>query len=288
MKSVQRILVYIDNADHAGFLVEKALRLKHYADALLYFVQPIDDVLEDAQMPCSDEEREQIIRQLEGIKFVHCVEPHAVDENWVEWPERSCKDIISTAHRLACDLIVKDAFVEKRLDNIVHSAHDWGLLRHADVSVMMIKSKPWVEGSNIVAAIDVFDSYKHALNVHVLRYAGSLAELLGGQLHVVNAVPPLRGAVLEHATVAAYERLVHEVEAQRHDVIQRLLSESEACCAQIHVVEGVPGDAVNELVNTLEAECLVIGKVRRSVQNFLGTTAEQLLHVVNSDVVFVV
>ncbi len=275
MKSVQRILVYIDEAEHARFLVEKALRLKHYADALLYFVQPIDDVLEDAQMPCSDEEREQIIRQLEGIKFVHR-------------PERTWEDIISTAHRLACDLIVKDAFVEKRHTQIVHTAHDWDLLRHADVSVMMIKPKPWVEGSNIVAAIDVFDSYKHALNVHVLRYAGSLAELLGGQMHVVNAVPPLRGVVLEHATVAAYERRVHEVEAQRHDVIQRLLSESEACCAEIHVVEGVPGDAVNELVNTLEAECLVIGKVSRSVQNFMDTTAELLLHVVSSDVVFVV
>ena len=275
MKSLQRILVYIDKAEHARFLVEKALRLKHYADALLYFVQPIDDVLEDAQMPCSDEEREEIIRQLEGIKFVHRA-------------ERTWEDIISTAHRLACDLIVKDAFVEKRLNKIVHTAHDWDLLCHADVSVMMIKPKPWVEGSNIVAAIDVFDSYKHALNVHVLRYAGSLAELLGGQMHVVNAVPPLRGVVLEHATVAAYERLVHEVEAQRHDVIQRLLSESEACCAEIHVVEGVPGDAVNELVNTLEAECLVIGKVSRRVQNFMDTTAELLLHVVSSDVVFVV
>ncbi len=267
--------------------MEKVLRLKDYADAHLYIVQFVDDGLEDAQMRISDEERDQVLGQLKEISFAHCDEPCAIFENWVEWPKCTWEGVINTAQQHACDLIVKDAIVEKRLNEIVHTPHDWNLLHHADVTVMMIKPKAWIEGSNIVAAIDVFDSYKHALNVHVLRYAGSLAELLGGKLHVANALPSLRDAVLEHSTVAAYETLVHEVEGQRHDLIQRLLDESEVRCAEIHVVEGDPRDAVYELVNTLEAECLVIGKVQPHVENFMGTTAEHLLHVANSDVVFV-
>lgn len=292
MKGLQKILVSIDTGEHAGFVVEKALKLRDYADADLIFVQPLyDEVLEDVQMHFSDEERDQIIRLLveaEEIKFEHLVGSVAADGNWqstVEWRKRRWEGIIETAQRYGCDLIIKDAFVETSLNVVVHTPHDWNLLRHSAIPLMMIKPQPWVERSNIVAAIDVADTRKHEINNHVLRYASSLAELLGGKLHVANALPSLKENVMERASFRAYEKMKLEVEASRYDYMQRLVKENGVNCEAIHIVGGIASIAINDLVEELHAEFLVIGKIRPGVASFLGTTAELLLHSVNSDVV---
>ena len=67
--------------------------------------------------------------------------------------------------------------------------------------------------------------------------------------------------------------------------MQQLVEESGAECEEIHVVIGVPYLAISELVDRLEAEFTVIGKVRPAVADFMGTTAELLLHSVNSDMI---
>ena len=86
MKSIQRILACIDKVEHTGFLVEKVLRLKDYAEAHVYFVQFVDDGLEDAQVCISDDERKQALGQLKEISFELCDEAHAIDENWASSP----------------------------------------------------------------------------------------------------------------------------------------------------------------------------------------------------------
>jgi universal stress protein E len=292
MKNLQRILVSIDSAEHARFLVEKALRLRDYATAELVFIQPIyDELAEDAHMHFTIEEHDRIIQlllEVEELKFDHFISSVAFDNNWrstVKWCKRPWQGILETASRYECDLIIKDAFIETRLNKIIHTPHDWNLLRSSDRPVMMIKPKPWVDNSNVVAAIDVFDSRKHELNVKVLQYAASITELLRGKLHVANALPSLRSTVLERSSLDTYKKLTLEVEACRYAYMQQLVDESGTDCEEIHVVIGVPYQAISDLVDRLEAEFIVIGKVRPAVADFMGTTAELLLHSVNSDMI---
>ncbi len=292
MKTLQRILVSIDTTEHARFLVEKALSLRDYATAELIFVQPIyDEMVEDARLHFSSEEHDRIIQLLveaEELKFKHFVGSVAADDNWrstVEWCKRPWEGILETANRYECDLIIKDAYVEARLDEIIHTPHDWNLLRYSDRPLMMIKPKPWIENSNIIAAIDVFDSRKHELNIHVLRYAASLTDLLGGKLHVVNALPSFRSGMLELSGQETYKKMTQDVSKHRYDYMHRLVQESDMECEEFHVVSGVPNEAIRDLVDRLQAEFIVVGKVRPGVVDFMGTTAELLLHSVNSDMV---
>ena len=294
MKNLKRIMVSIDAIEHAGFLVEKALKLRNYTTAKMVFIQPIyDEMVEDVHLNFSSEEHDRIVQLLtdaESLKFKQLIKSVAGDEDWqsmAKWCKRSWEGILDTARRLDCDLIIKDAFIETRLNEIVHTPHDWNLLRYANLPVMMIKPKPWVENSNIVAAIDIFDPQKHKLNIHVLQYAGSLTEILGGELHVVNALPCLRNAVLEAHGIDAYLKMTKEVEAARNEYLKRLVEESRQECEELHVVVGVQSEAISRLVDSLDAECIIIGKVKPSVVDFMGTTAEQLLHCMNCDVVSV-
>jgi nucleotide-binding universal stress UspA family protein len=292
MKTIERMLVAIEDEDHGEFVIEKAFALRDHANATPTFARiHYDHVIDDPVLGFSPEEHDRVVRletQAEQIKFQHFVSMYARDGNWraeVVWSKQPWRGIIDLAHRGDCRLIVKDAYVERRLLQVIHTAHDWNLLRYADMPVMMIKPVQWVAHAVVLAAIDVVDPNIDALNQRILRYANDLTEMLGGTLYVANALPLSRRLVMEQHRGEDYERFIADICAQRLGQIERLLTETHISGARVQIVEGTPHTAIAEVTKELKAELLVIGKSRLDVAEYLGTTSERLLHSVNSDVV---
>lgn len=290
MHAPERILAAIESDNHGATVVDKAVRLGDRADAQLVFARRhFDTVIDEPEIlltawkpPASAPARVPHRSSVEG----------PLDPAWDstrEWSSRICQRLLELAQERQCDLIIKDAFVRHgNARELIHTAHDWNLLHHADVPVMMLKPRRWASGKGaaVVAALDVFDSGKRELNADIVSYAHELTELVDGRLHLVNALPLSSGAALEYG-VTDLEQWRDEFRRGRLREMQRLTEESHAAVRSMQVVTGVPWKAVARVVAQLDAEFLVIGQVRPGAQAYLGTTSELLLHAVGSDVVSV-
>lgn len=243
-----RILATIESQDHSGYVVEKVTRLRDRSHA--------------------------------DLLFARSAQPS--------------QGLIDLARQRRCDLIVKDAW-EPSADpgaaavagqELPPALHDWDLLHHAQVPVMMLKPEPWAPGRAVVAAVDVFDSDKQHLNRHIVEEAQALADLLLAPLHLINVVPVSESLAWEYG-VADYRAWVDAMLAQRRALLERLAEETRAEVTAVHALPGIPWQVVSELIDQVGAECLVIGRVKASVHWYLDTTSERLLHGVHSDVVSV-
>jgi len=292
MRYIERMLVVIEAEAHGAFVIDKALALRDHAQASVTFAKiHYDHVVDDAALGLSADERERLVTlevQAEQIKFERSIARHARDRDWcaeVVWGKQSWRSILDLAERGDCDLIVKDAYVERHLDRVVHTAHDWNLLRYAELPVLMVKPEQWVANAIVLAALDVAQRGNDELNKRILRYAADLTALLNGTLYVINALPVSRRVVMEQHRGEDYERFIGDASARRLAIMERLLDETRIRDARVQVAEGTPHAAIIETVATLGVELLVIGKSQPDVDEYLGTTSERLLHGVNCDVI---
>ena len=203
------------------------------------------------------------------------------------WHKDHWHGVIDAAKDCEADLIIKAANVEEGFGAIVHTPQDWNLLRHSEIPVMLVKPTAWVADPVILAAVDPLNESQEVLNKKVLEEADHLTKILGGELHVVTAYPfaePWMGPV----TVALdFEKVKQEVEDAIKLKIKSLTEGTDVDIKYVIIEEGKPAMVIKQLIESTNAEMLVLGTVARSgVKGFvLGNTAETIIHYTNCDAV---
>ncbi len=292
MKDRRHILVHIETPENGALVIAKALRLRDFAGAELTFVHThYDHVVDDSELSFSEAERDEVVRlelEAEELKFRRFVASHAADRNWqthVVWARRAWQGVLEAGEERGADLIVKDAHARPAPGlRVLHTGHDWHLLGRARVPVMMLKPEPWPQAANVLAAIDVFDPRNTAQNLRILHFARDLAQMLGGTLHIANALPLSHRIVAEQRSRQEYDALCAEITAQRRVRLLEMLDDDLRRQAGVHVVTGTPHRVIADLAHRLECDVLVMGKSVPGGGDYLGTIAEQLLHGVDCDV----
>ena len=155
----------------------------------------------------------------------------------------------------------------------------------------MVVPDEWSESMNLLVAIDAYDDEHQALNRYLLSTAHSLTRALKGHLHLVSAYPSFHPYSEKLGNAYGYEALKSALENGLTDRVQELLAAVEINTEElnIHIREGIPQVAIEEVADEISADIALIGTAARSGVTgfFLGNTAENILQYCESDVLTV-
>ena len=209
----------------------------------------------------------------------------------VEWSDNRYEAITRYTINRQIDLVVKATRKHDDFASVLFTPTDWHLLRKCPTPVLLVKAHAWPEHGNIVAAVNVgTEDKEHAqLNDKLTGIAKDYAELLSGQVHLVNAYPsaPLNIAIeIPDFNPETYHNAVRNHHVQEMENHSAKFGIGVANC---HVVEGLPDIAIPKVTEQLDAELVVIGTVGRTGLSaaFLGNTAEHVIDNLNCDVLAV-
>lgn len=162
---------------------------------------------------------------------------------------------------------------------------DWHLARMTKVPLMFLTEQPLVHGRSVLMALDLdtLKPEKLALNQKVLQHARQLAEVNGGELHLVFIVRVPR--LLRDLEIINTQELVKEA-YQRHQIA---LNEIGLPKDHVHFICGDPAICIYQLACLLKSQYVVLGANQRQgiAGLVLGNTAEQILQRIRSDVLVI-
>ena len=206
----------------------------------------------------------------------------------VMWNARLWEGIAHAAESCGAELIVKPSDGDATL-GALRTPDDWNLLRHSEVPVLLTQPRRWHTPPTIVVALDIYDLDHEALNDRILAVARDFAAQCNGELHLASVFPALSVWLDEVTTVQSYHKLRKDIEEEIFDGLATLAAEQNIADATSHAMEGLAPDAMKRLINSLDADVLVIGtKARKGIAGaLLGNTAEKLLHEVGCDILTV-
>jgi nucleotide-binding universal stress UspA family protein len=210
------------------------------------------------------------------------------------------KEVLRSGH----DLLVKVA--EPDRGNVFGST-DMRLLRNCPCPVLLLHPGEQERAfRQILVAVDppptpdVTDELhlreevrpeEHALNVKLMQLATGLAELEGGEIHVVHGwsapgedLLRVEGRV-PHSEVDAY---VASLRDEHRQAVERLLAQCPpgAVPRHVHLIRGQPADVLSEFAKAHDVQLIVMGTVvRTGIPGLLiGNTAETVFHQVECSV----
>lgn len=210
------------------------------------------------------------------------------------------KEVIRSGH----DLLVKVAEPDQ---GSLFGSSDMRLLRNCPCPVLLLHpGKQERAFKRILVAVDpppepdVTDELRlreeirpeeHALNVELMQLATGLAELEGGEIHVVHAwSAPGEDLLRVEGRVAHTEVDVYVAslcDEHRH-AVERLLTQCPhgSTKRHVHMIKGQPADVISEVAKTHDVDLIVMGTViRTGIPGLLiGNTAETVLHQVQCSV----
>ena len=154
------------------------------------------------------------------------------------------------------------------------------LMRDCPCAIWVARPCPGDRYKRVLAAIDPYptDPEKDSLNRKILELAVSVAELEGGQLHVVHAWRLLRASVGEAPEAwKGWERTAR-IELKRR-LGEFVAAHSLGSNPQVHLVVGRPSLAITQIAHEKQIDLLVMGTVcRTGIRGFfMGNTAEGVL-----------
>ncbi|MEO1064512.1 MAG: universal stress protein [Actinomycetota bacterium] len=150
------------------------------------------------------------------------------------------------------------------------------------------------DGRRVLAAIDPEPEVAD-MNELVLGLAAALARWLELELHIVHCwelygESMMRQSAFLHVDESEIDEMRHEVEDEERAAVEALVEEVVGPDrAQVHIVEGPPGQMIPALIDELGIDRLVMGTVARAGVPGLvmGNTAEQVLDAVECSVLAV-
>ena len=137
----------------------------------------------------------------------------------------------------------------------------------------------------IVVGTDGSDTAKRAVDE-----ATRLVEAMGGQLHIVAAYEPLRGAKIVGAPEGAQKVWEVRPDAEVQGVIQEAEAEARMknVAVETHTVTGDPADALLEIAERQNADLIVVGnRGMHGVSRVLGSVPNKVSHRASCNVLIV-
>jgi universal stress protein E len=211
-----------------------------------------------------------------------------------DWDFPAHEAIVRHARRRKCDLIVAECHQGRRTMPWLLRLTDWELLRTSPVPVLLVKSGAVWEDMNILAAIDPAHAFAKPakLDDRILSTAAMFSKALKASLHVMHAyVPVPAGSVpgLGGASALAIQQIAQGSEAHAKEAFRKAVASYRLPENRLHLVQGIPVEAIAELSDELSPGLVVMGAVSRSGlrRALIGNTAERVLNALRCDVLVV-
>lgn len=219
------------------------------------------------------------------------------------WHTPRHEALLEHADKVGADWIIRVASRHGRLARILLSSTDWELIRQAHQLLWLVKSpETRLDKMRVLAAVDPTHPKDPALDRdrRVLDTSLAIADDLGAELHVFHAwTAPLTGPPVPASAVAADaaavpipsidEKTLETARKRHRQCLDGLLAEYDVPGERIHMTEGAPADAIENVIDAHDIDIVVAGAVSRSwLQRLLiGSTAEMLFDAIECDLVVV-
>jgi universal stress protein E len=291
MKDINNILAIVNHEDDGEIVLQKAMLLAENNGATIHVAKIVYEGFVDLSVHEVEQSQElkSFIMQAEESLVEDLIDPlrsgRVAIESCVVWHKYEYQGILDVAAECSADLIVKAT--DHPAKEIIRTPQDWNLLRHADIPVMLVKPFAWKENPVVVAAVDMQDTKHEEMSTRILHTANDLASIVKGQLKLINTFPSVEHWVGPITVVVDFDAVRKSV---RNEIEHSLRGLAERCGVKphsVHADEGTAHQAIESLVQSTEAEILVLGTSQRTGGKgiVLGNTSETILHHVNCDVV---
>lgn len=199
------------------------------------------------------------------------------------------ESVIEVAGKHGSDFVIKPMRQHTLFQTVVRTSTDWNLIRHCPFPLLLVSELDTTRGKPVLAAIDVRsgDDNHDTLNDVVLKQALSLAQVLDSDTHVTTAYNmPTPMAAVGSVDATPYPTS-SDIMKDHSEGVAEFLGDSSV--AEVHVEEGAPAFAINNVANRISAGVIVIGTVaRKGISGVLiGNTAEGVLESAKCDVLVV-
>lgn len=203
----------------------------------------------------------------------------------VQWVNDLSDGMLKETNSGKYDLLIKAANHHGILDSIFFTPHDWYLLRHAIIPVVIAKEHTWDEQSSIVVAVDFTSSEKQAMNVLLLREAQSLSTITKSPIHLVNSAPVVLPTVMLEVPNYAPELYAESILTEHKHRIVEFAHRHNIPEDHCHIAEGMPDDVIPKVCQKLNAKTVFIGSLGRAGVSaaLIGNTCEEIVDFLNAD-----
>ena len=299
METYQNILVVIDPTTDEQKALKRAIDLAASINAsgskvnVSAFLSIFDFSYEMTTILSSDERdvmRQSVIKDkelwLESI--IQDLNPKIEINSQVVWHNRPFEAIVERVIQDEYDLVIKGTHQHDKFKSVVFTPTDWHVLRKCPCPVLLVKEHEWPSNGNILAAVNVgSDEAEHqSLNAKITTGAKKLAQLIQGNVHLVNSYPgtPVNIAIeIPEFNSNEYNDTMlkhHEQAMVAH------ANEFDISVANTHVEEGLPETVIEQVALKIDAELVILGTVGRTGISaaLIGNTAEHVIDQLNCDV----
>ncbi|MFM2481179.1 universal stress protein UspE [Celerinatantimonas sp. YJH-8] len=208
-------------------------------------------------------------------------------ETKVLWNNRLYEAIINEAVEFGHDLIVKSTHSHPKLQSVIFTPTDWHLIRKSPIPLLLVKNRQWPDHGRVLAAVHLGaeDELHLKLNDDITCYSKDLANLINGELHVVNAYPPAPANIAIELPDFDPELYNQSVKEQHETLVKEYIDKYGLEDARVHLEEGLPDDAIIDTAFNLDAAVVVLGTCGRSGLSgaLIGNTAEHVIDQLDCD-----
>ncbi len=294
---VRRVLVASDTRETLLDALEKAATIEHYTGAAIEAALVIyDPIAEEPEGHFTRAETRRIVDKIKKTELADLEAQLAPFKKRIAdltasilFERDVAKAIATAAGAFNADLILKPLTRSARITDLLHAPADWRLMRDAPAPVLFTRHMPWPKSVRVLAALDASDARHEGLNREILRHAYLLAQVLGGEMHVVSSYPSLGQQMSEYQVAGDFDAIKRDMRARREAGITTLLDDLHVTAAGVHVVEGRPRHVISELATRIGAGLTVLGTAaRRGIKKLLiGNTAEDITRELATDLLTV-
>ena len=294
MNTIKKILAVIDPSKEEQIALNRSFELARKSGGQITAFLSIYDFSYEMTTMLSREERDAmrdavINDRKEWIaSLIDKQDANINVDTLVVWHNRPFESIVETVLDQEYDIVIKGTHQHDTLKSVIFTPTDWHLIRKCPVPLLLVKDHEWPAGGQILAAVNASSEEEthQTLNHTILHDAGFLAELIEGNLNLVNAYPgtPVNIAIeIPEFDAGQYTQSVkeHHVKATH-----KLAEKYQIPTSQCHIKEGLPEDVLPQVANQLDAELVVMGTVGRTGISaaLIGNTAEHVIDSLNCDV----
>lgn len=202
------------------------------------------------------------------------------------WDRPLHEGIVRYAAAINADLVIKDTHFHSSISRALLGNTDWQLIRNCASPLWLVKPVPISDRPVFVSAIDPMNEHDKpaALDDEIIGSAKTLADICGGEMHVVHAYDT--SIALATASANAYLPVslpydeIDEQMREKHGQRFREITEyHDIEKDRTHLIAGRAEDELPALATELDATVVVMGAVARNrlKRLFVGATAERTL-----------
>lgn len=207
----------------------------------------------------------------------------------VRWSKHKSHDLECIIEQSGVDLVIKTIREHSALERIFLGHNEWQLIRQSKQPVLL--ANPCVEyptDPNIIVAIDPVQSYDKpsTLDHHLLMAGEDIGRLVKGKTAVFHCYDPIPPSLLTDVDSVSYQDLSDTIRHRHQQAFADFMQRHPIDHDRQLLEEGDIYELLPKAVQQLKSPLVVMGAVARSRldQWLIGSTAEQLLEVVGSDI----